>query len=360
MQVKMGFELTLKNFARRLLRRQMEFSARLRSQRFWCASLAGTAEHSLSVLCDMTVACCVESFDTSSWIGNLSNQTLEECLNGPRAQQLKQNLADGHLPLLSCVVCRSLRRCPSGEAPLYEKEHGIPRRDLLLENTVLCNIYCQGCPRLRAVKLRTKNTISDEDMEKISLEANRLGLEQISFLAEGEPFYPKNVLNQIKILRRYNPAVRIITSTNGTMIDSDDKREAALLLDEVMFSVHGCSDESVTRYQTKGSFKKAYNNMKDLVALRNARGLARPIIEWKYVLFNWNDRRAMILKAVKLAQEAGVDRISFWPTTRPLKGISWRWYFGRFLKHFGNRASKGLGREVAFPSSRKFPGGNSG
>lgn len=352
----MGFELTLKNGVRRLLRRQMEFSARLRSQRFWCASLAGTAEHSLSVLCDMTVACCVESYDTRSWIGNLSNQTLDACLNGPRAQHLKQSLAHGHLPLLSCVVCRSLRRCPSGEAPLYEHEHGIPRRDLLLENTVLCNIYCQGCPRLLAAKLRTKSTISDEDLEKISLEANRFGIEQISFLAEGEPFYPKNVLNQIQLLRRYNPTARIVTSTNGSMIDTDDKREAALLLDEVMFSIHGCSDEIVTRYQTKSSFKKAYSNMKDLVALRNARGLARPIIEWKYVLFNWNDRREMILKAVKLAEIAGIDRIIFWPTTRPLKGISRRWYFGRFPRHFGTRASKGLGREVAFPSSLKLPG----
>lgn len=352
----MGFELILKKLARRLLKKRMEFSARMSSQRFWCASLAGTAEHSLSVLCDMTVACCVESYDTSSWIGNLSNQTLEECVNGPRAQQLKQSLARGYLPLLSCVVCRSLRRCPSGEAPLYEHEHGKPRRDLLLENTVLCNIYCQGCPRLRAAKLRTKSIINDEDLEKISLEVGRLGIEQISFLAEGEPFFPKNVLNQIQTLRRYNPNVRIITSTNGTMIDTDDKREAALLLDEVMFSIHGCSDESVTHYQTKGSFKKAYKNMKDLVALRNARRRSAPIVEWKYVLFNWNDRKEMILKAVQLAEEAGVDRISFWPTTRPLKGISWRWYFGRFLKHFGARASKGLGREVAFSSSRKGPG----
>ena len=196
----------------------------------------------------------------------------------------------------------------------------------------------------------------DEDLEKISLEANRFGIEQISFLAEGEPFYPKNVLNQIQLLRRYNPTARIVTSTNGSMIDTDDKREAALLLDEVMFSIHGCSDETVTRYQTKSSFKKAYSNMKDLVALRNARGLARPIIEWKYVLFNWNDRREMILKAVKLAEIAGIDRIIFWPTTRPLKGISRRWYFGRFPRHFGTRASKGLGREVAFPSSLKLPG----
>lgn len=94
----MGFELILKKLARRLLKKRMEFSARMSSQRFWCASLAGTAEHSLSVLCDMTVACCVESYDTSSWIGNLSNQTLEECVNGPRAQQLKQSLARGIQP----------------------------------------------------------------------------------------------------------------------------------------------------------------------------------------------------------------------------------------------------------------------
>ncbi|MGA2527105.1 MAG: radical SAM protein [Smithellaceae bacterium] len=306
------------------------------------------------------MACGVESYTSDTWIGNFSDQTLDECLNGPSAQRLKQSLARGRLPLLSCVVCRSLRCCPSGEAEQHEKEHGVPRRDLLVENTVRCNIDCQDCPRLREVKLRKKMTLSDEDMEKISREVSRLGLEQISFLAAGEPFLPRNVLEQIKILRQHNPIARIVTSTNGTMLDSDEKREAALLLDEVMFSIHGCSEASVARYQRKGSFEKAYNNMKDLVAFRNAREQASPIIEWKYVLFNWNDRREMIMKAVQLAEEAGIDRIIFWPTTRPLMGISWRWYFGQFLRQFGNRALKGLGREVAFPSSYKFPARNGG
>jgi len=359
MRIKMEFDLRFKELLRKLKRRQMELNARTRSQRFWCASLAGTADHSLSILCDMTVACGVESYARDTWIGNFSDQTLDECLNGSSAQRLKQSLARGRLPLLSCVVCRSLRCCPSGEAEQHEKEHGVPRRDLLVENTVLCNIACQDCPRLHAVKLRKKMTLSDEDMEKISREASRLGLEQISFLAEGEPFLPRNVLDQIKILRQHNPIARIITSTNGTMLNSDEKREAALLLDEIMFSIHGCTEASVARYQRKGSFKNAYNNMRELVAFRNARGQARrPIIEWKYVLFNWNDRREMILKAVRLAEEAGIDRISFWPTTRPVMGLSWRWYFGRFLRHFGDRGSKGLGREVVFPSSCQPPTGS--
>lgn len=356
----MELDLSLKELVRKLKRHQMELNARMRSQRFWCASLAGIADHSLSVLCDMTVACCVESYISNTWIGNLSDQTLEECLNGSLAQRLKHSLAQGHLPLLSCVVCRSLCHCSSGEAERHEKEHGMPRRDLLVENTVLCNIDCQDCPRLQAINLRKKTTISDDDMEKISHEASRLGIEQISFLAEGEPFLPKNVLDQIKVLRQHNPMARIITSTNGTMLDSEEKREAALFLDEVMFSIHGCTEESVARYQRKGSFKRAYNNMKDLVAFRNARGPAGPIIEWKYVLFNWNDRKEMIIKAVRLAEEAGIDRISFWPTTRPVMGMSWRWYFGCFLRHFGNRASKGLGREVAFPSSYHPPARSAG
>ena len=347
----MKLDLSLKELVRKLKRHKMELNARKSSQRFWCASLAGTADHSLSILCDMSVTCCAESYVSDTWIGNFSDQTLEECLNGKTAQQLKQTLAWGRLPLLSCVVCRSLRCCPSGEAEQHEKEHGVPRRDLLVENTVACNIDCQDCPRLRAVKLRKKMILSDEDMEKISREASRLGIEQVSFLAEGDPFLPRNVLKHIKILRQHNPTAQIVTSTNGTMLDSEEKREAAILFDEVMFSIHGCTEASVARYMRKSSFKKAYNNMRDLVIFRNSRGQTHPIIEWKYVLFNWNDRKEMILKAVRLAEEAGIDRISFWPTTRPVMGISWRWYFGCFVRHFGDRGTKGLGREVAFPSS---------
>ena len=71
------------------------------------------------------------------------------------------------------------------------------------------------------------------------------------------------------------------------------------------------------KYEKLGSFEKAYENMKALVDYRNSKGLSRPLIEWKYLLFNWNDRRSAIERAIEMAREAHVDAISFWPTGNP-------------------------------------------
>jgi hypothetical protein len=71
--------------------------------------------------------------------------------------------------------------------------------------------------------------------------------------------------------------------------------------------------------------------------------LSAPILEWKYLLFNWNDKGSTIEKAVEMARAAGVDMISFWPTNNPYYGYSFRYRLG-FLNNVGIKNWKG--REV--------------
>jgi hypothetical protein len=68
-----------------------------------------------------------------------------------------------------------------------------------------------------------------------------------------------------------------------------------------------------------------------------------PILEWKYLLFNWNDSPETIQRAIEMAKQIGVDMISFWPTANPFYGVSWRYRLGRFNK-VGRPSWKG--REV--------------
>ena len=145
------------------------------------------------------------------------------------------------------------------------------------------------------------------------------------------------------MLRRKNPDCRIVTSTNGMLLDTNAKREAALNFSHIFFSVHGVSDEMSEKYMHRGSFTKAYAAMKEMAAYRDARGLTQPILEWKYLLFNWNDHSQHIQQAIAMAREAKLDFISFWPTNNPFHGISWRWRLG-LLNHIG--AASWKGREV--------------
>ena len=94
------------------------------------------------------------------------------------------------------------------------------------------------------------------------------------------------------------------------------------------------------KYMRRGSFEKAYDAMKKMAAYRDARGLQAPLLEWKYLLFNWNDHPKTIQRAIALAKEARVDIISFWPTHNPFYGMSWRYHLG-LMNNIGVKSWKG-------------------
>ena len=52
--------------------------------------------------------------------------------------------------------------------------------------------------------------------------------------------------------------------------------------------------------------------MKAMVAYRDNLGASHPHIEWKYVVFDWNDSKEEVARAIQLAKEARVDSTSFW------------------------------------------------
>jgi hypothetical protein len=76
------------------------------------------------------------------------------------------------------------------------------------------------------------------------------------------------------------------------------------------------------------------------------------VIEWKYLLFNWNDHRAATDRAIEMAREAGVDIISFWPTCNPFFGMSLRYRLG-LLNHIGVKSWKG--RELDLRTTARAP-----
>ncbi len=214
---------------------------------------------------------------------------------------------------------------------------------MLLENTVRCNIDCIGCDRQSAARVRTTLQMDLAKLSRMADLVHELGLQQLFYLNLGEPFLSPNIGQELPLLRQKNPACRIVISTNGIILNTDAKREAALSASHLLFSIAGISDEMLKKYEHYGSFEKAYGNMKALVEYRSARGLSLPLIEWKYLLFNWNDRRQTIDRAIEMAKAAGVDAISFWPTNNPFYGYSFRYRLGR-LNHVGFKCWKG--REV--------------
>jgi pyruvate-formate lyase-activating enzyme len=361
----------------------MEWSARLKGQRFYCRALSGESEYNLTINCDLTLSCNCQDYDGSGHLGDLNKQSFEEIYFGPVARKFRQELARGRLPIPTCTRCGDLARVPKhdvktmvlpaakGARPWHASlknqsglllapadsaafdratpqefagpEPRFPYRGMLLENTVRCNIDCLGCDRQSAARIRAVTQMDMARLSRMADLASDLGLEQLFYLNLGEPFLSPNIGQELPLLRQKNPDCRIVISTNGIVLNTDVKREAALHASQILFSIAGVDDAMLKKYERYGNFQKAYDNLKALVAYRNARGLQTPILEWKYLLFNWNDRRETIQRAIEMATAAGVDIISFWPTNNPFYGYSFRYRMGA-LNDVGVKCWKG--REI--------------
>jgi hypothetical protein len=349
------FNWVTSDYIRKGLKFYYEWSARLKGQRFYCSALAGQSDYNITVNCDLTVSCNCQDYDGTGHFGDLNKTSFKEAFFGPKAEHLRSELAKGKIPIISCTRCSDLKRVPRSQVKMVPAQNGqpprfisgpeprLPYRGMLLENTVRCNIDCIGCDRQSAARIRTTKQMDLDKLSQMADLVSDLKLEQLFYLNLGEPFLSPNIGKELPLLRQKNPNCRIVISSNAIMLNNDVRREAALSSSHIFFSVAGIDDAMLKQYEHYGNFEKAYANMKALVDYRNARGFSKPILEWKYLLFNWNDHPRTIARAIEMAKAAGMDAISFWPTNNPFYGISWRYRLG-LLNHVGVKTWKG--REV--------------
>ena len=331
----------------RLLRkRTRELRARLSRDAFYCKALAGESNYNIAVNADMTVSCNCRDYDGSGQLGDLSTQTLEEILSSPRSMHLRRELAAGRLPLLTCASCPELTRIPGEDADRHVHEFQVPTLGLMVENTSTCCYRCVGCYRDLLTTSRRRSRMSLDEIRRVAGELERHAIQTLFFFNQGEPFAAPDILEQLQIIRDRNPDLRIILSTNGALLDTDEKRRAALLTDHIYFSIDGTDDKTLNRYQVGARFERVYGNLRELVRFRDQARSGMPRIEWKYVLFNWNDRRAQVERAIDLGKAAGIDCVSFWPTRAPIRGISWRYHLSPFFRRLGTKSWSGRNVEL--------------
>jgi len=312
---------------RRLRQQYLSAKARLLGKAFYCEALAGNSELNLCINSDLTVSCNCHDVDGSGHIGDLNHESLKACLAGPVADRFRSQLAEGRLPIANCARCCDLRMVDKHEAARRADDRRLPDF-LMVENTSACNLRCTSCPRTTIRGLRRKPSMSLDEVRKVAGELKACGVKRVAYLNLGEPFLSRHILQELEIIRQENPDITINTSTNGVVIDSDAKRDAALLMDTMQVSIDGVNQEMVARYQRGNDFQKAFGNMKALVAYRDARGQTQPTVIWKYLLFWWNDRKKYVRQAIEMAKEARVDGILFEKTVSPFYALPVRSYLG--------------------------------
>ncbi|HUI92835.1 MAG TPA: radical SAM protein [Chitinivibrionales bacterium] len=312
-------------------KRAVEFRAFVRNESFYCGALCGESDYNISVNSDMTISCHCQGDNREGILGDLSKGDFKSVFFGPTAASFRRSLAKGVLPIATCSRCCELKTVAKSRAAEKADASTIPV-GIMVENTVACNLACISCQQQMLEAPRAKRKMTLDDIGRVSSAVRDNNIQKVYFFKYGEPFLSPTVYEELEILRKRNPSLMIIISTNGNLIDTDGKREAALLADHIFFSIDGVTENMVSHYQRGSSFTKAYGNMRDLVHFRNERGLKKPVIDWKYVLFSWNDRPEAIDAAVAKAKECGVDIISFWQTNTPYYGKSFRHHYRTVAK----------------------------
>ncbi|MGQ9574268.1 MAG: radical SAM protein [Thermoguttaceae bacterium] len=329
------FSYAYRQFVLEALCAVLQGRARLANRRFFCRSLAGAARDGIFINSDMTVSCNCQDIDGTGQLGSLREHRFEDIFAGPTATAFRRMLAAGRLPTSRCAACFHLRTVSPEVARQQIRQFRLPD-GLSVENTVCCNLRCLSCCRQQVLKTRRgQRFLSLEDVKTVARTLRRLRARYCGYYNLGEPFFSPTIGRELEILRAFNPELEILISTNGLLLDSDEKRKAALLADEILFSIDGISTRMVRQYQRGGDFDRAYRNLAELVRFRDRHGRRTPRIHWKYVVFRWNDKPAWIRRAIELARNAGADCIQFVFARTPVYGISWRFLVFGFFRRLG-------------------------
>jgi len=155
------------------------------------------------------------------------------------------------------------------------------------------------------------------------------GMIRLDFFNYGEPFLHPQALEMIEYVKKNYPHIYLYTSTNGLMLDQEKIfRLVQAGLDEITFSVDGSDQRTYARYRQGGDFAKLLKNMAALVREKRRLGREVPFINWRYILFKWNDSAWQLSKARRLAKKIGVDRLTWEITDHPAGAVSKKYKIG--------------------------------
>ncbi|HYM24027.1 MAG TPA: hypothetical protein VEU08_12500, partial [Vicinamibacterales bacterium] len=99
-------------------------------------------------------------------------------------------------------------------------------------------------------------------------------------------------------------------------------------IDEVTFSIDGASQPAYEQYRRRGKFDLAIANLRAMADEKRKAGRDLPFLNWRYILFTWNDSDEEMARARAIAADVGVDRLCWELTDHPEGGYSRRFING--------------------------------
>jgi MoaA/NifB/PqqE/SkfB family radical SAM enzyme len=282
------------------------------------------------MLCDGRVVCgCADPYGKRV-LGDMRETTLNAIWQGAVASGLRRDLNRG-----GSAFC--------GDCPLklpLKAEDATPERDLnvsalpnrlYIECTAACNISCfQACcaPETGITRTRQAGMLDWNVFTKVVDEAGP-SLVRIDFFNYGEAFLHKRAIEMCEYIKAKFPHIYLYTSTNGLALNEEKARRLVHSgIDEVTFSIDGASQDAYARYRQRGKFDLAIATLRAMADEKARSGRDVPQLNWRYILFKWNDNDEEMTRARELARAIGVDRLCWEITDHPEDSYSRRFVSG--------------------------------
>ena len=282
------------------------------------------------LLCDGRVVCgCADPY-AKRVLGDTRTTSFADIWTGPVASQLRTDINAGGSTF--CGDCPLKLPLQPGEAP--------PQRDLAVspipgrlyvECTAACNISCfQACCAPETGITRTRQAgMLDFDLFRRVIDEAGPSLGRVDFFNYGEAFLHKRAVEMCEYIKANFPHIYLYTSTNGlALTEAQARRLVHSGIDEVTFSIDGATPESYVKYRQRGKFDVAIANLRAMADEKRKSGRDLPFLNWRYILFVWNDGDAEMDEARRLAAEIGVDRLCWEITDHPEDAYSRRFVPG--------------------------------
>jgi hypothetical protein len=273
----------------------------------------------LVMLCDGRIVCgCADPY-ARRVLGDTRLSPVHGIWTGESITRLRADLNEGGSTF--CGDCPLKLPLGTDEAPVARPLDAgpVPSR-LYIECTAACNISChQACCAPETGITRTRQAgMLDFDLFRRVVDETGASLGRIDFFNYGEAFLHKRAVEMCEYIKTRFPHIHLYTSTNGLAFSEDQARRLVHSgIDEVTFSIDGATPESYAKYRQRGRFDVAMRNLSAMIDEKRHAGRDVPFLNWRYILFVWNDSEEEMDEARRLAGEIGVDRLCWEITDHP-------------------------------------------
>jgi hypothetical protein len=282
------------------------------------------------MLCDGRLVCgCADPYGKRV-LGDARASSIRDVWTGSVISSLREDLNGAGSKF--CGDCPLKVPLKKGEPPVTRSvDAGLQPSRMYVECTAACNISCtQACCAPETGITRTRQAgMLDFDLFRRVIDEVGASLVRVDFFNYGEAFLHKRAVEMCEYIKTTFPHIYLYTSTNGlALTDAQARRLVHSGIDEVTFSIDGATPESYVKYRQRGRFELALATLEAMTDEKRRTGRDLPFLNWRYILFTWNDSEAEMARARELAAAIGVDRLCWELTDHPEDAYSRRFGAG--------------------------------